>query len=131
MSPCEFIKNMLSVSYSTTQVLVVWDFNFPKIAWTTMISKKLNHHSQMLVDTIQDLHLYQHITEPTWYRHGQMTNLLDLCLTNFENMVHRINYRSGLGLSDHLCISWDMKIETQTDIIKNPSFVITKETMKG
>ena len=85
--------------------MVTGDFNVPEIDWTTVTTTKgQNHVSQTLIDTMRDLFLHQHIDQPTRHRHGQNANILDLVITNEEEMVENLQYHPGLGASDHLCI---------------------------
>ena len=66
-----------------------------RINWSS-----LSRHSsstpivQTFVDTIQDLYLFQHITEPTHYRHGETphAHLLYLVFTNEQTMISNIEY---------------------------------------
>ena len=48
------------------------------------------------------LFLYQHVVEPTRFRTGEVSSLLDLILTNKESMVSDLKYMAALGKSDHL-----------------------------
>ena len=54
---------------------------------------------------IQSCVLFQHVNEPTRFRPGSSPHVLDLVLTNEEDIVKSIKYSSGLGLSDHLCLN--------------------------
>ena len=51
-----------------------------------------------------DAFLLQHVKEPTRLRHGQQPSLVDLLLTNRDDMVTDIQVLSGLGKSDHSVI---------------------------
>ena len=53
---------------------------------------------QTFIDTLNDLFLYQHVTEPTRYRAGSTPHILDLVISNEEGMVQDISYDPGLGL---------------------------------
>ena len=50
--------------------------------------------------------LDQLISQPTRFHVGTEPHLLDLLLTNETNMVNNIEYCSGLGKSDHVCIKF-------------------------
>ena len=65
-------------------------------------------HVQSFIDTVLDLFMFQHITEPTRFRGDATPYLLELVFTNNENMVYNLKYLPGLGNSDHLCISFDL-----------------------
>ena len=83
-------------------LLVVGDFNLPGIDWC---NEKFsgNSYEQEFYDTVQDGVLFQHVHEPTRFRPGSAPHIL---FTNEENMVESINYCSGLGSSDHLCLNF-------------------------
>ena len=46
-----------------------------------------NHPAHCFLMCIQDCLLYQHIREPTHYRRGQTVNVLDLVLTDGDELV--------------------------------------------
>ena len=61
--------------------------------------------AQQFLDTLQDLFLYQHINLPTRYRHGQVSNTLDLVITNEEHMIDHFHSHLGLFLVTTLASS--------------------------
>jgi len=81
---CRLLKSVSSLS---THLLVCGDFNYSNIDWTTGCGHTSDPCAQLFLDTIQDRFLFQHITLPTRYRHGQLSNALDLVLTNEEHMI--------------------------------------------
>ena len=40
---------------------------------------------------------------------GERSEILDLIFTNEESMVANMHYLPGIGMSDHLCISFDLR----------------------
>ena len=93
-------------------MIIMGDFNHPEIDWESMTTEKnINHSSQHFIDAIRDTYLYQHVTQPTRYRHGQNPNLLDLILTSSEESVSNLEYHAGIGLSDHLVLSCTLTVE--------------------
>jgi len=89
-----------------THVLICGDFNFPNIDWSLVAGD--NSHTHAFVETIQDKILYQHVCGPTRYRPNAIPHILDLVLTNEENMVNNLQYLPGLGLSDHVCLRFNL-----------------------
>ena len=65
-------------------------------------------HIYAFLEIIQDYFLKQHITEPTRYREGEESSLLDLIITNEEGMVQNVSYHPGLGDSDYCCLKFDL-----------------------
>ena len=62
----------------------------------------------MFMETIKDLFLKQHVTEPTRYRNGEEPSLLDLIMTNEDGMIQNLSYQPALGDSDHCCLKFDL-----------------------
>ena len=91
-------------------LLVVGDFNLPEIDWESSFSRAPdNHCSHTFIDTVNGCYLYQHVAHPTRYRPGTQPHVLDLVLTNEENMVQNLRYEAPLGYSDHVIIRFDLR----------------------
>ena len=86
----------LSVANSTFQTLTGYS-----LYW-------YNNYTEAFVETIQGMFLYQDVYEPTRYRPNTTPHVLDLILTNEENMVNDLQYLPGLGLSDHVCLKFSL-----------------------
>ena len=43
--------------------------------------------------------------EPTHYHPGETLNILDLVFINEQTIIKEVQYLSGLGYSDHVCLS--------------------------
>jgi len=91
--------NLLNMIDGHTHVLICGDFNFPNINWSLEAGD--HSHTQAFVEAIKDKFLYQHVCDPTRYRPNVTLHILDLVLTNEENMVNNLQCLPGLGLSDH------------------------------
>ena len=74
------LSNILSLYHKN--IIVFGDFNYPDINWEIKSLAGISVSSALFLDTINDLFLNQLVSEPTRYRHGQKSNLLDLVLTN-------------------------------------------------
>ena len=83
-------------------LLILGDFNFKEIDWPSE-SCNLNsdHPASKFLLTCKESFLIQNQRECTRYRHGQKPSLLDLVLTNKEELVIDIETQAGLGKSDH------------------------------
>lgn len=82
-----------------SNALITGDFNYPHIDW-----KNLNNNSgteQAFIDYLQDLFLQQSVTKPTRNLNGQSKTLLDIILTNDDNILQNIQHSAPLGKSDH------------------------------
>ena len=89
-----------------SHLLICGDFNYHDINWSSFTCNTPS--SQMFLDSVQDIYLYQHILEPTRYRVNTTPHTLDLIFTNEEGMVSDIQYLPGIGHSDHVCIKFNL-----------------------
>lgn len=89
--------------------VIVGDFNLNRISWTpdpvlpAVTSEDSAEHK--FVECIRDSFLYQHITEPTRFRSGNIPTCDDLLFTSYENNVSNLSYEAPLGRSDHATIT--------------------------
>ena len=102
----KLIDNIVWAKYNYNEIILVGDFNYPEINWDTESSAS---RSQGFIDIIQDLGLYQLISEPTRYRNGQEPSLLDLIMTSDDNLIRDIDLKAPLGKSDHVVIEFSVK----------------------
>ena len=102
----EIINEACTKGYS--HILLMGDFNYPNIDWEHWDFKGESTTSQeyKFIECLQDNFLYQKITEPTRWRGADDPHLLDLILTNEEDMISNIEYQSPLGKSDHCVINF-------------------------
>ena len=91
-----------------SHILVSGDFNFKEIDWENEYVRGNHQHISLFMETLQDLFLKQHVTEPTRYRNGEEPSLLDLIITNEEGMIQNLSYHPALGDSDHCCLKFDL-----------------------
>ena len=100
--------NLLNIIDGYTHLLICGDFKFPNIDWSFITGD--NRHTQAFVETIQDIFLYQHVDERTRYRPNTTPHILDLVLTNEQNIVSNLEYFtcSDLGSSDHVYLRFNL-----------------------
>jgi hypothetical protein len=91
-----------------SHIMVMGDFNFPKIDWKNW-STKGDKNSENFVESIRDSYLLQHVMENIRMRENCEPNTLDLILTNDENMIEELNYTIPLGNSDHCSLEFMLK----------------------
>ena len=90
-------------------LLIIGDFNFPQINWDLDICEtREDHKAYKFYQTTKDAYLIQHQKLPTRYREGQKENILDLVLTNREELISEIRTTAGLGKSDHHVLLIDL-----------------------
>ena len=83
------------------------DFNYKDINWQTWSLNKGNTQSDefKFIECLRDNYLHQHVNKPTRGRGSDTPNLLDLIMTNEEQMITDIDHQSPLGKSDHNVLS--------------------------
>ena len=86
-------------------MLICGDFNYPEINWEYEYANDNSEFITPSLETVQPQFLHQHVFEPTRFRDGNAPGLLDLILTNDENMIFETIHNPGLGESDHGCLS--------------------------
>ena len=94
-----------------SHLLISGDFNYKGIDWDENTAE--TQEEKTFLDCVQDCFLHQHITEPTRYREGQTPSTLDLVMTNEEGMIANLTYLPGIGLSDHICLMFDLRTYTE------------------
>ena len=97
------------------------DFNLREIDWnncTTTVGE--DHVATIFLECIRDGFLTQHVKEPTRIRDNNEPSVLDLIITNEENMIGNIEYKPGLGKSDHLGLLF--VFNCYTEFIKAQAF---------
>lgn len=88
------------------RVLLLGDFNYPKIDWETMSTTAASTEEKefKFIEKLRDCYFVQHITEPTRGRGTTEPSLLDLVLTSEDTEISTIETASALGRSDHSII---------------------------
>ena len=79
------------------------DFNYPQLDWEleTSQQKNLKHDSHVFMKTLLHTFWKQHVKHPTRARLRNENGLLDLVITNEEEMMEELSHTSPLGKSDH------------------------------
>ena len=90
---------------SEKQVLIMGDFNFPKINWDLLDA---DSQSSEFLNLVQDCFLFQHVRIPT-----RSDNILDLVFTSEEGMVDDVQVKEHLANSDHNIIVWRLICKTE------------------
>ena len=85
------------------QLVLVGDFNLPKIDWNSWAAT--NTESTLFIELLRDNFLYQHVNQPTRGRLDQSPSTIDLIITNEEH-VSDVSFESPLGKSDHCVIAF-------------------------
>ena len=86
-------------------LLILGDFNYKEIDWASgRCHTQPAHPAHRFLSACKNAFLIQNQTEPTRFRGGQEPSLLDLVLTNRDDIVNEISTEAGLGKSDHVTL---------------------------
>ena len=102
-------------------LIITGDFNFPDINWENNgTTPSETSTAAKFIEKIQNCFWNQHVDKPTRVREGTIPSLLDLVITNNEELIGPIGYDSPLGGSDHCLLKFELQQETCT-ITDNPN----------
>ncbi|MEW8545715.1 MAG: reverse transcriptase family protein, partial [Candidatus Thiodiazotropha sp.] len=87
-----------------SHILVAGDFNYPDINWDNWCTDK--EDSELFLECLRDCFWYQHVHDYTRYRLHQQPSILDLILSNEQDMVLDLEFLSPLGASDHKVLTF-------------------------
>ena len=103
--------NSIIPNNSRKKILIVGDFNFPNIDWSSLlVTKSSPTLATPFLDTVLNAALTQHVNFPTRFRTGNTPSLLDLVLTNTSLNVSTIEAHPPVGKSDHVVIMFTLPI---------------------
>ena len=92
------------VSKNCERMIIMGDFNLPRINWVRLQAPSHTFDDQFLNCTLDNF-LHQHVMGITRSRAGQVGNTLDLIFTKEEDYVSEVSFSNPLGRSDHLVIN--------------------------
>jgi len=99
---CNLFRELLELN--TTHLVIVGDFNMKDIDWIKNISGEgPSHFSQQLLACTQECFMFQHVTNPTRSRLGNISSTLNLIFSNEEAIVQDLVYSAPLGLFAWTC----------------------------
>jgi len=109
----EYLRSLIqdSCSQEYDNIVIMGDFNMPGIDWEAWNGH--NNRDNCFIQTLQDHYLYQLVENPTRYRTGQNPSLVDLVLTNKEELISDLTYTDPLGKSDHLCLRFEIQVDPE------------------
>ena len=99
----KLINETCTQGYS--HLLIMGDINYPDIDWENWFTPGELSREQLFLKTLQKNFLYQHVDKPTRFRGTDTPNVLDLIITNNDN-VSQLEYQSQLGKSDHSVLTF-------------------------
>jgi len=101
----------LGIVKNSCPVLVVGDFNLPKIDWQNLcVEASENSREHSFLSAVVENHFFQHVIKPTRLRSDQTPSTLDLVLTKSSNFVSNIDVCPPLGKSDHIVLEISLRL---------------------
>ena len=96
-----------------SHVLFMGDFNLPNIDWENWNTKYTSpdKFENKFIECLRDCFLFQHVSDYTRQRGNNNPSLLDLILSNEENMVKNLEIKAPLGKSDHSILEFEFQCE--------------------
>ena len=99
----DLLEEVSKLKYNA--MVIVGDFNYKEIDWeNNIVRANENNAASYIYDKINDLFLTQLIKEPTRYREGETSNLLDWVLTTNPERIDSIEVGPPLGEKGDHCI---------------------------
>ena len=102
------IKTTSQLNYS--HIITVGDFNLPDINWKNWTTKSNNSNNLnfKFVECLRDAFMSQHVTDPTRGRGSNDPNVLELILSNDEDIIGDVENLNQLGRSDHCTLTFEI-----------------------
>ena len=100
------------VNEKPNNLLIMGDFNYKQINWNNQTCCARNDHpASKFLQTCKDTFLIQNQNENTrfGYNDKDKPSLLDLVLSNHDDMINEIQTVAGLGKSDHATLIINLK----------------------
>ena len=99
----ELCKELKELNKEFDSILVMGDFNYKDIDWNMNCTpgEDTNSNEYKFMEIIKDCFMFQHVHKATRGRGDDIPSLLDMVLTNEQEMISTIDYNSPLGKSDH------------------------------
>ena len=110
-----------------SHAVLTGDINLKNIIWECMgtafgycANSDPSIFDNKFLECLKDCFFFQHVTENTRQRGCHAPSLLDLVITNEENLIDKLEYLEPLGKSDHTVLSFEIicEQESQPPVIK-------------
>ena len=97
------LKN-ISDKYNAN-LIVLGDFNYPRIDWVHYCTNScINNSNYKFLETTRDCFFQQYVKNSTRGRNSDNPSLLDLVLSNNDDLIDNVSLLPPLGKSDHSTI---------------------------
>ena len=110
----------LLAKISAKDVIIMGDFNYPKLNWKEEL---LNNYCPF-GECLNDNFLHQMVNENT-----RGDNVLDLIITSNENIVDNLRVEELFSTSDHRIIRWNVNVGTINKVMLEHNSIILRAIM--
>nr|CAD2205370.1 unnamed protein product [Meloidogyne enterolobii] len=113
------LQSLYDISAVSYPLILLGDFNLPNIDWENYSTQTKNTKETLFLEYIQSLGLKQKIDKPT-----RGVNILDLLLTNEDELIKAITINPPISKSDHNTIEFEISFTNnyQDNTYKYPNF---------
>ena len=99
-------------NHPNDKLLFLGDFNFPQIDWVDETTPGSDEHpASKFLSVINECYLTQLIDQDTHYKPGTKPSLIDLIITNNDDLIDNIDYFAPIGNSHHLVLSFKLLVD--------------------
>ena len=106
----------INKKHNKDKVIILGDFNFPEIDWDReLCDKNENHKASKFLSCIHKNYLHQHVKKPTHHRGIQNPTLIDLIISNEEDLVQNLTHHPPLGNSHHSILTFSVDVQPQRE----------------
>ena len=107
-----------------SHVLIMGDFNYPDVDWSSgPVAASVHSSADEFVHTLEDCFLAQHVLVPT-----RGDSILDLILTRDPDLVSDVKTLHPLGNNDHNMILFTVHLECDIAVDKKKLEITNMET---
>lgn len=99
----ELIDYLTQLTIRNENIIILGDFNYPLINWSTLTLSQFDQASEMFIDFYKNTGLKQIVDFKTRFRNGQ-SSMLDLLFTGDKKLFASVSSHPPVGISDHVVI---------------------------
>ena len=98
-------------NHPNDKLLLLGDFNFPQIDWLNENTPGgEDNTASKFLSVINDSYLTQLVDQNTHFKPGTKPSMIDLAITNNDDLIDHIDYFAPIGNSHHLVLSFEIYI---------------------
>ena len=117
----QYLANIISdiIKDSCNQhVVILGDFNFPDYDWVDGSGFSAKEQESPFLTCLSEHSLFQTVDQPTRYRDGQASNILDVVILNNPDLWTKDEFLAPIGNNDHAAILTELRLSTTQPLPK-------------